>query len=224
LRIEEGDIIAVASKVVSLSEGSLVSLSKVKPTSLAKTLGTRHGMRPDFVQVILDQADRVYGGVSGAILTIIAGNASANSGVDQKNAPKDKVIPWPENANKSADRFRASLLRESGKDVGVVIVDSRVTPLRLGTTGMAIGCSGLRPVTDFRGTKDLYGRKVRITFRAVADEIAAAAHLLMGETDEAIPFVLVRDAPVEIRKNPKGKMTLPIEDCLYMSQIPKPTS
>ncbi len=223
-RIEGGDIIAIASKVVSLSEGNIIPLSKVHPTRRAKTLGIKHEMNPEFVQVVLDQADSVYDGVNGAILTVTDGNASANSGVDQKNVPRDEVIPWPDNANKSADKIRISLLQESGKEIGVVIVDSRVTPMRLGTTGMAIGCSGFRPVTDFRGAKDLYGRKVRITFHAVADEIAAAAHLLMGETDEAIPFVLVRDAPVKIRRSARGKMTLPAENCLYMSQIHGSTS
>src|SRR2546428_14059272 len=86
--------------------------------------------------------------------------------------------------------------RRLGKRVGVVIVDSRVTPLRLGTIGLAIACSGFPPVRDSRGTKDLYGRKAQITLQALADGIAGAAHLLMGETKETIPFVLVRGAPV----------------------------
>jgi coenzyme F420-0:L-glutamate ligase / coenzyme F420-1:gamma-L-glutamate ligase len=124
------------------------------------------------------------------------------------------------NPHQSAQKIRRVIDRKLGKKVGVVIVDSRITPLRLGTVGLAIGCSGFQPVRDERGVRDLYGRRVSITFHALADGIAAAAQLLMGETRETTPFVLVRDAPVKLANNDRlMPMTLPVEDCLYMSQI-----
>jgi coenzyme F420-0:L-glutamate ligase/coenzyme F420-1:gamma-L-glutamate ligase len=223
LRVKNEDIIAVASKAVSMSERNIVSLSKVRPTALARQLGRRFEMLPEFAQVVLDEADAVYGGVPGVLLTLKNGDAIANSGVDQKNAPGDSVIPWPVDPHRSAETLRRSLNRKLRKRIGVVIVDSRVTPLRLGTTGLAVASSGFQPVRDSRGTKDLYGRKVRITLQAIADGIAGASQLLMGEGRETIPFVLVRGAPVQFGGGKSSdSMTLPIKDCLYMSQIPPP--
>lgn len=220
LRIKNGDILAVASKVVSVAEKNILPLGKIEPTGLARKLGRRFGLPPDFVQVIIDEADYVYGGVPGVLLTTKNGDATANSGVDRKNAPPQTVIPWPLNPNQSAEKIRRAICQKLRKKVGIVIVDSRVTPLRLGTVGLAIACSGFQPVRDERGVNDLYGRKVSITFHALADGIAAAAQLLMGETRETIPFVLIRDAPVQLSDSDRlMPMTLPIEDCLYMSQI-----
>lgn len=223
LVVKNGDIIAVASKVVSLSERNIVSLLTVKPTMPARRLARRFGLSPEFVQVVLDESDAVYGGVHGVLLTLKNGDAVANSGVDRKNAPDESVIPWPVNSRRSAETIRKMVSRKLGKRVGVVIVDSRVTPLRLGTIGLAIACSGFRPVRDARGRRDLYGRNVLITLQSLADGIAGAAHLLMGETRETVPFVLVRGAPVKLFVGKRvGSMTLPVKECLYMSQMPRP--
>ena len=223
LRVKNDDIVAVASKAVSMSERNIVSLSKVRPTALARKLGRKFEMLPEFAQVVINEADVVYGGVPGVLLTLKNGDAIANSGVDRKNAPVDSVILWPVDPHRSAERIRRRLNRDLRKRIGVVIVDSRVTPLRLGTIGLAIASSGFHPVRDSRGTKDLYGRKLRITFQALADGIAGAAQLLMGESGETIPFVLVRGAPVQFGMGKRSdSMVLPIKDCLYMSQIPPP--
>jgi len=219
-RPKNGDIIAIASKVVSLSERNLVSLASVEPTVAAKRVARRYLMSPEFAQVVLDESDAVYGGVSGVLLTLKNRNAAANSGVDQKNAPGSSVVPWPLNPHQSATNIRKAIEQKFGKKVGILIIDSRVTPLRLGTTGLAIACSGFRPVKDTRGTVDLYGRTTLMTLRAIADDIAGAAHLLMGETRESIPFVLIRGAPVTLGVDDRPSlMTLPVNDCLYMSQI-----
>ncbi len=224
LNVKNGDIIAVASKVVSLSEGTIVSLRGVRSTALARRLGRKFEMLPEYAQVVLNEADAVYGGVPGVLLTLKNGNAVANSGVDRKNAPVDSVIPWPADPHRSAEMIRRALNRKFRKRIGVVVVDSRVTPLRLGTIGLAIACSGFKPVRDSRGIKDLYGRRVQITLQSLADGIAGAAQLLMGETRESTPFVLVRGAPVQLggRKG-SDSMTLPVKDCLYMSRMPSPS-
>jgi len=223
LRVKNRDIIAITSKVVSLSERNIVSLADVKPTVLARRLGRKFDMLPEFAQVVLNESDAIYGGVPGALLTLKNGDAIANSGVDRKNAPGGSLIPWPVNPQRSADRIRKSINQRLGKRIGVVIVDSRVTPLRQGTIGLAIACSGFQPVRDSRGIRDLYGPKVRITLQALADGIAAAAQLLMGETRETVPFVVVRRAPVELSsRKGSGSMTLPVKDCLYMSQMHRP--
>ena len=223
LGVRNGDIVAVASKVVSLSERNVVSLAKVKPTVLAQRLGHQFGIPPEFAQVVLDESDAVYGGVPGVLLTLKNGDAVANSGVDRKNAPGESVILWPVNPQRSAEKIRRTVNQALGKKVGVVIVDSRVTPLRLGTIGLAIACSGFQPVRDARGMRDLYGRKVLITLQSLADGVAGAAQMLMGETSETVPFVLVRGAPVKlVAVKRASSMTIPIKDCLYMSQMPRP--
>jgi coenzyme F420-0:L-glutamate ligase / coenzyme F420-1:gamma-L-glutamate ligase len=223
LRVKNGDIISIASKVVSLSEKNIISLAGIRPTPLARRLARRFEMNPEFAQIVLEEADSLYGGVAQVLLTIKNGDAVANSGVDQKNAPGDSVIPWPKDPQQSAETIRRTIKKKLRKKVGVVIVDSRVTPLRLGTTGLAVACSGFQPVRDSRGNKDLYGRRAQITLHALADGIAGAAQLLMGETRETIPFVLVRGAPVQLgARKGSDAMTLPVEDCLFMSQMTPP--
>jgi coenzyme F420-0:L-glutamate ligase / coenzyme F420-1:gamma-L-glutamate ligase len=224
LRVKNGDIIGIASKVVSLSEKNIISLGGVRPTPLARRLAKQFDLGAEFAQVVLDESDSVYGGVPHALLTIKNGDAVVNSGVDRKNSPGDNAIQWPVDPQHSAEMVRRTIKKKLGKKVGVVIVDSRVTPLRLGTTGLAIACSGFQPVRDSRGIKDLYGRRVLITRHAIADGIAGAAQLLMGETRETIPFVLVRGAPVQFdARKESDVMTLPVKDCLFMSQMPPPT-
>ena len=218
--IQNRDIMAVASKAVAIAEDRVVELNRVEASQEARRLARRHGMPAQVVQVVLDEADEVYGGVTGTLLTLKNGDAVANSGVDQKNAPAGSVVLWPLDPALSARKLSNTLRRKLGKRVGVVIVDSRVTPLRLGTTGMALACSGFRPTRDFRGKRDLFGRKSRITVQSSADGVAAAAQLLMGEGKERVPFVLVRGAPVDFDGSwPIPKLSR--DECLYMSCLAK---
>ncbi len=223
-RLRTGDIIAISSKVVAISEGKIRSLAKVRPTLRAKKLGRKYSVSPLFAQVVLEEADRILGGVTGALLTIKDGDSTANAGVDRKNAPEGSVVLWPTNSDASARTLRYSIQTHLRKKVGVVIVDSRVTPLRLGTVGLAIGCAGIQAVRDLRGIKDLSGRRMEITRQAIADGIAAAAHLVIGEASERTPFVLIRGAPALFRgRSGIGSAKLAPKDCLYISQIVRTT-
>ncbi len=218
VRLRNGDIVAVASKAVAVAENRLLRISNLKPSEKASRMARKFRLEPSLAQVVLSESDMVIGGVPGALLTIKDGVASANAGVDQKNAPPGFVVLWPRDADASARRFRASLQKRLGRRIGVVVVDSRVAPMRLGTIGLALGCAGFRPVRDFRGEPDLYGRRARITFQAVADGVAGAAHLVMGEARERTPFAVVRRAPVVLDgRGRSGKLGL--RDCLYMSQM-----
>jgi coenzyme F420-0:L-glutamate ligase / coenzyme F420-1:gamma-L-glutamate ligase len=217
------DVVAVSSKIVGIAENRIRFLHNIRPGLRARMLSRKYSIDPAFVQVVVDEADTVIGGVKGTLLTVKNGDAVANSGIDRKNAPDGAVVLWPRNADVSARKIRASVRRRSRKDVAVVIVDSRVSPLRLGTTGFAVGCAGFEPVEDMRGSKDLFGRRIEITIRAIADGIAASAQLVMGEASDRIPFAIIRDAPVSL-SDKQGIRSAKIDrnQCLYMSQIPPP--
>jgi coenzyme F420-0:L-glutamate ligase len=221
VRLKTRDVVAVSSKIVGIAEKRIRYLKSVKPGSKAKSLARKYSLTAAFAQAVLDEADTVVGGVEGALLTVKNGDAVANAGIDQKNAPEGAVVLWPRNADLSAKNIRRSIRRKSGKNVGVVIVDSRVSPLRLGTTGFAIGCAGFEPIEDLRGRVDVFGRGIEITVRAIADGIAGAAQLVMGEGSDRIPFAIVRDAPAtfgSVRGIRSAKLAW--SQCLYMSQIP----
>jgi coenzyme F420-0:L-glutamate ligase len=149
--------------------------------------------------IVLEEADRILGGVRGFLLTVKNGILTANAGIDLKNCPPGTAILWPKNADRSAALLRKRLEKRYSARLGVIVVDSRVTAMRLGTVGLAIGVSGLAPVSDHRGTSDIYGRKAKITQTNVADDLASSAHLLMGETNQRIGVVIARGVPVSLR-------------------------
>src|SRR5438105_8853150 len=181
MRLKTRDIVAVSSKIVGIAENRIRYLDSIKPGSKARRLARKHSLTPAFAKAVLDEADKLVGGVKGALLTVKNGDAVANAGSDRKNAPEGAVVLWPRNADLSAVKIRQSIRRRSGKNVGVVIIDSRVSTMRLGTTGFAIGFAGFEPVEDLRGGVDLFGRRIEITFGSIADGLPERAQLVMVE-------------------------------------------
>ncbi|NIP67405.1 coenzyme F420-0:L-glutamate ligase, partial [Candidatus Bathyarchaeota archaeon] len=137
--IEEKDMLAIASKVVATTQGRFIRLSSVNPSERARELAEKYRMDSSFVEVVVVEADKIFGGASGALLTLKDGLLVPNAGVDGKNAPQGSVALWPEDAQGSAEQIRRGILEKTGKKVGVLIVDSQVTPLRMGTKGVALG-------------------------------------------------------------------------------------
>jgi len=218
LTIEDGDTLAVASKAVATVQGRMVKLSSIKPSEGAEELARRYNMEPSHVELVLREAEEIYGGVSGSLLTLKDKVLIPNAGVDHKNVPEGYVILWPERPHETAEKIRQEILEKTGKRVGVLIVDSRVTPLRMGTVGVAIGIAGFEPIRDFRTKTDLYGNPILITRHAVADDIASAAHLIMGEASERMPVVLVRNAPAAFNEEINaGSMFISARECLFMN-------
>ena len=216
--IEDGDVLVFASKVVSMAQGRLTRLDTINPSEEAMKLAKKYELDPTFVEVVLWEAERIYGGVSGTLLTLKNGVLTPNAGVDRKNAPKGSVVLWPENPHESAEKIKAEIFERTGRNVGVLIVDSRVTPLRMGTTGVAIGIAGFTPIRDCRTEKDLYSNSVLITRQALADDLASAAHLVMGETDGQVPAVLAKGVPISLTEEPNPDLMLISErSCLFMS-------
>ncbi len=221
MEIKRGDVVALASKVVSTCEGRIVQLAEVHVSTATKRLAKRWKMNKELAAVVVSEADEILGGVNGFLLTQKDGILTANAGVDLKNSPRGTAMLWPKNANKSASDLQNALERQFHTKVGVEIVDSRVTPLRLGTTGLAVGVSGFRPVIDQRRKTDLYGRRVRVTQSNLADDVAAAAHMLMGETREKVGAVVVRNADTTsyATRRSADLLKLSREKCLIMSAI-----
>lgn len=187
-----GDVLVVASKAVSVWEGRVVDLDAVEVSPLAEELAGGTGLPAPFCQVVLEESELVLGGVPHALLTYLRGIMVANAGADLSNVPGGVTVLWPRDAWQAAHRVRAELAARCCPDVAVVVVDSHVQPLRVGTVGLALGWSGLVGVEDVRGRTDLYGKPLHVTRRNVADMLASVGTLVMGEADEAIPAVLVR--------------------------------
>ena len=219
LQLENDDILALASKIVACAEGCVAKLSNIKPSEEAKELAKKFSLQPEFAELILQEADKVYGGVERAVLTLKNGVLTANAGIDNKNAPVGFVVLWPKNAEKRAKDIREEIIHRTGKQIAVLIVDSGLVPLRLGTNGLALAVAGFKPVMDFRGEKDIFGKTLIITRHAVADDLASAAHLLMGEVAEKTPVVLIKGAPVVFDGGVYGcdAMMISPDECIFMN-------
>ncbi len=220
---DDGDILIVAGKIVATSEGRIVSLNTVKPSKKAERMVKVYDLEPEFIEMVLRESDKVYGGVRRAILTLKNGILIANAGIDHANTPANSVALWPSNAHRTARNIQERIMTLTGKTVGVIITDSRTAPLRMGTIGLALGTSGFNPIIDLRGKTDIYGRKLKITRLAVADCLACAANVLMGESNRRIPAVLVKGAPLKIFRGKKSYKSASItpNQCLFMKTFAK---
>jgi len=221
LQLEDNDVLALTSKIVSYSEGRIARLSEIKPSEEAKEFAKKYSLKPEFAELILREAGRIYGGVEKAILTFKNGVMTPNAGIDNKNTPGDCAVLWPSDPERFAKEFRDRIKHKTGRNVAVLIVDSGLVPLRKGTNGLALAVAGFKPIKDDIGRKDLFGKSIMITRQAVADDLASAAHLLMGEATERTPVVLIKDAPVDFDDGVYGaaEMMMPFEQCIFMSII-----
>jgi len=221
--LREGDIVVIAEKVVATSQGRVAKLSDIKNISKkAKKLAKQYDMDRRFVQLILEEASMVLGGMRHVILTKVNDFLIANSGIDQSNAGLGKVVLLPKDLDNVVWSYWKKLKEEFNLDeLGIIIVDSRVQPLRKGTIGIAIKTAGFEPIEDLRGKPDLFNRPLEITMRAIADDLASAAQFLLSEADKQTPVVIIRGAAVEFTENPKLTMEMSPEECLYMNIFSK---
>ena len=198
IELSDGDIIAIAHKIVSKAEGRMVNLNEVTPGVRATEIASETGKDPRVIQLILSESDEISRMREGVLITRHRlGFTSANAGIDRSNVPQDVgggewVVLIPEDPDGSAARIGKEIRKKAGAKVGVLIVDSHGRPFRLGTVGVAIGVFGFPALWDRRGEPDLYGYELQHTEVATADEIAAAASILMGQAAEGQPAVLVR--------------------------------
>jgi coenzyme F420-0:L-glutamate ligase/coenzyme F420-1:gamma-L-glutamate ligase len=197
IALQTGDVLAIAQKIISKAEGRLVQLADVRPSAQAVEVAAQTDKDPRLVELILQESDEISRLKPGVLVVRHRlGFTSANAGIDRSNVGYEGGAAWvlllPENPDASAQRIRQAVRNRLGIDIGVIITDSHGRPFRLGTVGVAIGVAGLPALWDRRGEQDRYGYTLQHTDVGVADEIAAAAGLLMGQASEGLPVVLLR--------------------------------
>jgi coenzyme F420-0:L-glutamate ligase / coenzyme F420-1:gamma-L-glutamate ligase len=217
---ETGDVLVVAQKIVSKAEGRYVEVASVEPSARAIALAAEVDKDPRFVEVVLSESKRVVRHRPGLLIVEHRlGFVMANAGIDHSNLPTaggiERVLLLPEDPDGSARRLRENLVQIFATDIAVVISDSFGRPWRKGTVGIALGTAGLPAVVDLRGLPDLFGRELLVTETGFADEIAAAAGLLMGQADEAIPMVVIRGLRWSAPEVPAAALIRPAEHDLF---------
>ncbi|MBM3341624.1 MAG: coenzyme F420-0:L-glutamate ligase [Betaproteobacteria bacterium] len=218
LTLQNGDILVLAQKIISKAEGRAVRLSDVTPCTRAQEFARQGHKDPRVVELMLRESRKVLRVKPGVIIVEHQlGFIMANAGIDHSNVPdgEDTVLLLPENPDASARTLRDQLRVATGAAIGVLIIDSFGRAWRHGVTGMAIGIAGFPALIDMRGQKDRDGRELRVTQIAAADELAAAASLLMGQADEGTPAVLARGFPYALRESTVQELIRPENEDLF---------
>jgi coenzyme F420-0:L-glutamate ligase/NADPH-dependent F420 reductase len=220
--LHEGDVIVVAQKVISKVEDRAVPLAGVTPGAAAREAAAKADKDPAVVELIAAEAQELMRVVPGVIIARHrTGHVLANAGIDASNVPEGddgpSVLLWPRDPDASARGLRAALEARFGVRLAVIVSDSLGRAWRMGTTGAAIGVAGIKPLRDRRGETDLFGRELKATVIGVADEIAAAASLVIGEAAEGTPVAIVRGATYD--PDPAdagiGELLRPLEKDLF---------
>ena len=222
IELGEGDVVAVSSKYAAIAAGRIVSLDEIAATLPARELAARYRIDAAIAQLVLDEAEHVFGGIElGFLLTAKGGVISPNAGLDRSNIPSGQVVLLPKEPFALAEDMRRALQGRFGCRLGVVLTDSWLMPGRYGTTGIAIAMAGFLPIKDERGKKDLFGNPMAVTQIGVADALAASAQVVMGERDEATPVAVIRGATIELSDAPlsAADVAIPWRHCIYIESL-----
>jgi coenzyme F420-0:L-glutamate ligase / coenzyme F420-1:gamma-L-glutamate ligase len=192
IEIQNDDVLVVTHKIVSKAEGRVIDLASIKPSTKAIRMAKEHDKDPRIMELILNESTQILRAKNGIIISETKhGFVCANAGVDQSNVEGDTAVLLPVAPDESASRLQDAVKKKVGKEIAVVITDTFGRTFRNGQTNVAIGIAGINPIKSYVGTYDMYGRKLRVTEIAVADEIASAAELVMGKA-EGTPVAVVR--------------------------------
>ena len=195
--LQVGDILVFTQKIISKQEGQIVDISSIRPSLLATGIASEYGKDPRIIQLILNESKRIVRMKNGIIITeTFHGYVCANAGVDESNVKEGYATLLPKNPNKSAEVIRNKIKEKTGKNVAVIISDTFGRPFRYGQTNTAIGFSGISPITNYVGTKDNFGRVLRVTEIATDDEICSAAELVMRKSLH-VPIAIVRNCHID---------------------------
>jgi coenzyme F420-0:L-glutamate ligase/coenzyme F420-1:gamma-L-glutamate ligase len=222
ITLEDNDVLAIAQKIVSKAEGRMVNLVSVNPSSQAIDLARQTEKDARVVELMLQESNSVLRTRPGSIIVEHKlGFVCANAGIDHSNVAGDGnekeefVLLLPENPGRSAEQIRSAIESKTGKHIGVLIIDSHGRAWRNGTVGIAIGLAGIPGLVDLRGSQDLFGYTLRITQIGAADELAAAASLMMGQAAEGRPVVHARGFPYPLRQGSLSELIRPKEQDLF---------
>lgn len=190
--IHDGDILVIAQKIISKQEGRIVELSSVKPSLLAEGISSQYLKDSRIVELILNESKKIIRMDNGIIIVETKhGFVCANAGIDESNVKQGFVTLLPLNSDASAENIRNKILNKTNKSVAVIISDTFGRPFRMGQTNCAIGISGIDPILDYAGTSDTFGKTLRVTAIAIADELCSSAELVMQKTRKC-PIVIIR--------------------------------
>jgi len=217
-KLQNGDILVISSKFVSNSQGRLLDIDNVKVSHEASKISEKFKLKPKIAEVILRESDKVFGGIPGFVITSSDNILAPNAGIDKSNVKEGKLILYPNDSYLIAEELRRNFFLKFQINIGVLIVDSRLMPARIGTTGVAIACSGIEPVNDMRAQTDLNGNPLKVTFQAVADNIASIANHKMGEGSESKPFAIVKNSGAKLtnRKIRTDEMAISHDLCVFV--------
>jgi coenzyme F420-0:L-glutamate ligase/coenzyme F420-1:gamma-L-glutamate ligase len=213
--LHDDDIVVIAQKIISKQEGQIIDLSTVKPSLLAQGISSEYKKNPCIVELILSESKKIVRMHNGIIIVETKnGFICANAGIDESNVKDGFATLLPKNSDHSAKKIYNQILNKCGKKTAVIISDTFGRPFRMGQTNCAIGIFGLNPIVDYSGTLDTFGNILRVTAIAVADEISAAAELVMKKTSNC-PVVIVRDYKFEKESSSISQMIRPENEDLF---------
>ena len=217
--IQNGDIIVITHVIVARAEGNIIDLKTIIPSEFAKSIAKSTNKDPRLVEVVLRESKSIVRMSNGKLITETKqGLICANSGIDQSNVPGATVVALlPEDSDKSAQMIRHNVHNISGKDVAIIVSDTHGRPLRQGEINIALGTSGFEPLRDRRGEKDLFEYTIKIKRTAIADELASAAELVIGQTNEGIPVAIIKGYAFPKSETAKAiKLIRPPKDDLFI--------
>jgi coenzyme F420-0:L-glutamate ligase/coenzyme F420-1:gamma-L-glutamate ligase len=209
--IEDEDIILIAETLVSKSENNIIELDKIKTSEKSIKIAKKIGKKPELIESILNESKEIIAiGGDFIIAETKHGFVCANAGIDESNVESGFATPIPINPDKSALKIRETLENKYNINLAIIITDTQGRAFRNGAVGLAIGSSGIDPLWKRKGEKDLYGKELQTTEIAIADELSAAASLIMGQADEGMPIVIIRGFPNfrNLRNTEKGIKSL----------------
>ncbi len=220
-RLRPRDVLVLSSKYVAIGQGRRYDPDSAIPLEDASRIAEEAGQRPGLVELALRESSGYLGHALGIVITARREGLTPNSSIDRSNAPGGLAVLPPARPFQTADEIRWKLEGIAGGPVGVVIADSRVLPLRRGTVGVAVAYSGLRGVLDERGSPDIFGRRLRHTYRAIADCAASAAEIVMGESGEMTPMAIVEGLGnlVDGLPHGPGETYVSPSECLYFRAL-----
>ena len=211
IKFQNGDLLIISSKYLSISEGRIKKLEDVQPSIESVKLSKLYHINSKLMELIVRESDEIFGGLYGFVLTTVHGILSPNAGIDKSNIPSGKVVLYPKDPYHSIEILRNKFFIDFGIRISFILSDSRILPMRIGTVGIALACSGFEPIIDLKGTKDLFGNVLKFTSQNLADCLASLGVLIMGESNRSTPVILIRDTDLKLSDKKISYNSLGIE-------------